>query len=249
MLNIGEQCGVEFNVYRKQKYCTSKCFGLATRVNKKKNCKQCGTEFVSEPNKKRIYCTKECAGLARRKKKLEKICPNCGVVFSYRACVPNTVYCSNPCGAAHKRAREVRKCQQCQKIFYPAKKTSRFCSADCKYASYPRKGYKEVYAKFLSEDEQTLFASMFDKVGRVHEHRLVMARKLGRPLITTEIVHHKNGSKRDNRIENLELLESKKAHHTGYGDVYYQKHQESEARVRELEEKLKALAKIYSIIR
>lgn len=40
----------------------------------------------------------------------------------------------------------------------------------------------------------------------IDEHRYVIEKSLGRPLRSDEIVHHKDGNKRNNSLENLEIL-------------------------------------------
>jgi hypothetical protein len=49
-------------------------------------------------------------------------------------------------------------------------------------------------------------------LGYVREHRLVMEQKIGRRLSRSEVVHHLNSNKQDNRPENLDLYPTNGAH-------------------------------------
>jgi hypothetical protein len=55
--------------------------------------------------------------------------------------------------------------------------------------------------------------SRYKKVKRggrtFNAHRLVMERHLGRPILATEHVHHINGDRFDNRVENLEVRDGR----------------------------------------
>jgi hypothetical protein len=68
------------------------------------------------------------------------------------------------------------------------------------------KAEKYVRVQVSSDDP---FSVMRDRNGYVLEHRIIMARALGRPLQDSETVHHINGDHADNRIENLQLRQGK----------------------------------------
>jgi hypothetical protein len=68
-------------------------------------------------------------------------------------------------------------------------------------------GYVMVYVGKRSRSKDKNFHTEYER-----EHRLVMEKHIGRKLTKDEIVHHINGIKDDNRIENLSVV-LRKTHH------------------------------------
>lgn len=111
--------------------------------------------------------------------KVKSVCIYCGKIFEDFVC-RNRKFCSNLCA-------------------------SRFKSESLISENGGKHKHSEGYIYILI-GEKSPFISMRSCRHYCLEHRLIMAQNLGRCLTSEEIVHHKNGIKDDNRLENLELL-------------------------------------------
>lgn len=181
-------------------------------------CEVCGKP-ISSRNKK--FCSSLCAGQARRRP--VRHCEAC----SKELTSSQKRFCSRMC---YNPPGPIRHCEICGKVLLTSQK--RFCSKAC-YGQWLHehpegrswfkpgtpawnkgKGYKAGSEHWNWKGGRRKHQAGYIEVqapdhprangsGYVLEHRLVVEEHLGRYLTEDEVVHHINGKKDDNRIDNL----------------------------------------------
>lgn len=209
---------------RKQKYCSYFCAGKS-RTGKNNNkwkggpiilkCETCKKVFeVCKAKIKRgkKYCSKQCYSEYQKtltgkksngwKGKLKLNCNQCGNSFlTYQYRKETIKYCSRKCYAKFQETIVGEKHFQ------------------WRGGKYKTGGYIYVYKPDHPQAKR-------NKRHYVAEHRLVMEEHLGRYLESYEVIHHKNGVRDDNRLENLQLMTKREhdKHHCIKNEVWEYAH-------------------------
>lgn len=106
-----------------------------------------------------------------------------------------------------------RVCPVCQTPFLVEKpsRPQRYCGHRCAFAVIGpvvrEKAYTpETIAKHAASRRDRGAGISYRKVGGRHEHRTVAEEKIGRALRPEEVVHHCDGTKRNNHPDNIEVM-------------------------------------------
>lgn len=223
---ICQVCQKQFSTqYEKQIFCSYKCSGKHNQSSFiLKNCLTCGKKIIVKNfiiNRKK-YCSIKCRVIG---------------VSKIRKGKPNF---KNRRPSSFKNGKNIL-CKCCRKSFYvpQSKFHQKYCSRECanKYiirkpawnkgkhlSSKAKQHLREVLSgrnnpKFREETYAKGYVFVYvpdhpfkNNQNRIKRSRLVMEKHLNRYLKSTEIIHHMNHIRDDDRIENLILFKNNSAH-------------------------------------
>ena len=147
----------------------------------------------------------------------EQNCQNCNTKFQEYAS-NHRKYCSRACAYRTFEVNHTHVCEECGDTFVDKKTSSVFCNLSCSGKRNARliknhRGGASLDRHWNWKGGGTVIKSGYREIPlgkknkKILEHRLVMEQHLGRKLGTKEHVHHINGNKLDNRVENLIVLD------------------------------------------
>jgi hypothetical protein len=214
------QCGVLFIARPSEgrKFCGHECYRAYEDIHGRAHqavesihfpCKTCEKPFSRQPGALRsyrkqfgrdpLYCSMACSAVGRKADKdaqrASKKCTVCGTAIPY----------TRKAGIRHHYLRD-------------------YCSSECrgigKSQTYfgNRPGHCDQPIRRLNNYGYVnlYFPAQGEKGRSVLEHRYVMEQAMGRELSDLETVHHMNGRRDDNRLDNLQL---RSGNHGPGGDV------------------------------
>jgi len=177
----------------------------------KTKCIKCGESFEDYSCNHRKYCSQQCANMVTMKNRSKEsarsvfVCDYCNRKFSLLRSVVRVRKKScriRFCFVNGVRSKE-KKCPICIKMFVPSKRGSKFCTVECFAKARYGKPHSKVTPGYWYESGYRVVQRNGEPI---KHHRLVMEEFIGRKLLPSEFVHHKNHKREDNRIENLEVL-------------------------------------------
>ncbi len=181
-------------------------------------CLSCSKKFQSHKSTRK-YCSNKCVAEGNRVKEFinSKLCPVCNIDK------PRSDYWKKKgsINALHWQCIEceknVRHSEEYREKRRPLDKAKRrkYLGLDPNfegnYKTGPKRNpetrtkSKNGYWLIYRPGHPNAQKSQKSQKGRIFEHVFIMSEHLGRPLKKDETVHHKNGIRDDNRVENLEL--------------------------------------------